>query len=273
MALSLEEKGSGDFNPSGSPAGSEIGGNTLPSPPGGHARVSPAPFPKAFVLVALLPWFVLPEASAVDRRPAQFTGADGTVLPATFFDSRAIGPGALFLQDCEGDAPELLNLAGKITAAGPRALLWHYRSGGNPKEALEKAAEDANAAWKMLIGQTRIGSDRIGIVAIGCGARIAIPFAAKTGKVKLMTLISPDLTGVTDEQLAAVAQMPLLIFANDGEADAKRLFAATRHEKSQIKLYRRPEKGMALYQADGTLKGGIDDYFEFVYGGWARPDY
>ncbi|HEV7670972.1 MAG TPA: hypothetical protein VGS22_20840 [Thermoanaerobaculia bacterium] len=235
--------------------------------------MSQSPFPKALALFALLPWFVLSGASAVDRRPTQFTGADGAEIPAMFFDSRAIGPGALFLQDCYGDAPELLNLAGKITAAGPRALLWNYRPGGNPNESLEKATEDTNAAWRMLIGQTRVGSDRIGLVVIGCGAKVAIPFAAKTGKVKLMALISPDLTGITDEQLAAVADLPLLIFANDGEADAKRLFAATHHQKSQIKLYRRPEVGMALYQADGTLKGGIDDYFEFVYGGWAHPDY
>lgn len=227
------------------------------------------PLIPALVLAGLLPLVL----AAVDRNTTTFKSADGTEIPATFFDSRATGPGALFLQDCDGDAPELLNLAGKITAAGPRALLWNYRPGGNPKEALEKADDDANAAWRMLISQTRVGSDRIGIVAIGCGARIAIPFAAKTAKVRLMAVISPDLAGVTDEQLAAVADLPLLIFANDGEADAKRLFAATHHEKSQLKLYRRPEKGMALYQADGTLKGGIDDYFEFVYGGWAHPAY
>ncbi len=230
-------------------------------------------FRPALVLAVFLPLILASAGGAVDRHPTKFNGADGTEIAATFFDSRATGPAALFLQDCDGDAPELLNLAGKITASGPRALLWNYRPGGNPKEALDKAAEDANAAWRMLTSQTRVGSDRIGIVAIGCGARIAVPFAAKTGKVKLMAVISPDLTGVTDEQLAAVADLPLLIFANDGEADAKRLFAATHHEKSQLKLYRRPEKGMALYQADGTLKGGIDDYFEFVYGGWAHPAY
>lgn len=225
------------------------------------------------VLAALLTLAFVSVARAVDRNPTKFNGADGAEVPATFFDSRGNGPGALFLQDCDGDAPELDNLAGKVTAAGPRALLWNYRPGGNPKESLAKAAEDADAAWRLLISRPRIGSDRIGIIAIGCGARIAIPFAAKTGKVKLMALISPDLEGVTDEQLAAVADLPLLIFANDGEADAKRLFAATHHEKSQLKLYRRPEKGMALYKADGTLKGGVDDYFEFVYGGWANPAY
>ncbi|HXU32199.1 MAG TPA: hypothetical protein VN851_16640 [Thermoanaerobaculia bacterium] len=231
------------------------------------------PLRSAVVLAVLLPLLLAVGARAVDRNPTKFNGAGGTEIPAIFFDSRASGPAALFLQDCDGDAPELLNLAGKITASGPRALLWNYRPGGNPKEALAMATEDANAAWRMLISQTRVGSDRVGIVAIGCGARIAIPFAAKTGKVRLMALISPDLEGVTDEQLAALADVPLLIFANDGEADAKRLFAATHHEKSQLKLYRRPDKGMALYRADGTLKGGIDDYFEFVYGGWAHPDY
>lgn len=235
--------------------------------------MSPAPSPKTFVLAALLALIVLPGAFGADRRPTQFVGADGSPIPATFFDSRATGPAVLFLQDCEGNSPELVNLAGKITVAGPRALLWHYRAEANPREAPDQAAADAEAGWKFLAGQTRVGSDRIGIVAIGCGASIAIPFAAKSGKVRLMALISPDLTGVSEEQLAAVAQIPLLIFANDGEADAKRLFAATRHEKSQIKLYRRSERGMALYKADGTLKGGIDDFFEFVYGGWANPDY
>ena len=232
-----------------------------------------APLPRSLALAALLALSALPEARAVDRNPTQFTGADGTPIPAVFFDSRATGPAALFLQDCDGDSPELLNLAGKITAAGPRALLWHYRPGANPKEAPDRAAADAEAAWKFLVAQPRVGSDRIGIVAVGCGARIAIPLAAKTGKVRLMAAISPDLSGVTDEQLAALAQIPLLIFANDDEPDAKRLFSATRHEKSQLKLYRRPERGMALYKADGTLKGGIDDYFEFVYGGWANPTY
>ncbi|MEP7010228.1 MAG: hypothetical protein ABJC13_07890 [Acidobacteriota bacterium] len=231
------------------------------------------PLRSTAVFAVLLSLFLAPDARAVDRRPTKFNAADGTEIPATFFDSRASGPAALFLQDCDGDAPELDNLAGKITAAGPRALLWYYRPGGNPNEALEKAAADANSAWQMLIGQNRVGSDRIGIVAIGCGARIAIPFARKTGKVKLMALISPDLQGVTDEQLAAMADIPLLIFANDGEADAKKLFAATHHDKSQLKIYRRPSKGMGLYKADGTLKGGIDDYFEFVYGGWAHPEY
>lgn len=232
-----------------------------------------APLPRLFALSALLALFALAEGRAVDRNPTEFAGADGSPIPATFFDSRATGPAALFLQDCEGNSPELVNLAGKITAAGPRALLWHYRPGANPKEAFDQAAADAEAGWKFLVAQPRVGSDRIGIVAIGCGARIAIPFAAKTGKVRLMAVLSPDLTGVTDAQLASLAEIPLLIFANDDEPDAKRLFAATRHEKSQIKLYRRPEKGIALYRADGTLKGGIDDYFEFVYGGWANPAY
>jgi dienelactone hydrolase len=241
--------------------------------PGGFSALRPKPLRSTFVLAVLVPLLFASDAHAVARRPTQFKVADGTEIPATFFDSRATGPGALFLQDCDGDAPELDNLAGKITASGPRALLWYYRPGGNPNEALEKAAADANAAWQMLISQTRVGSDRIGIVAIGCGARIAVPLAAKTGKVKLMALISPDLQGVTDEQIAAMADIPLLIFANDGEADAKRLFAATHHDKSQLKLYRRPAKGMGLYKADGTLKGGIDDYFEFVYGGWAHPEY
>ncbi len=212
-------------------------------------------------------------AGAVERRPARFTSADGTEIAATYFDSRATGPGALFLEDCTGDSKELLNLAGKITSVGPRGLLWDYRPGADPISSPAKALEDVEAAWRMLIAQDRVGSDRIGIVAIGCAARIALPFAAKTGKVRMMTLISPELAGVTDAQLAAVADMPLLIFANDGEADAKRLFAASRNEKSQLKLYRRSEKAMALYQADGTLKGGIDDFFEYVYGGWANPQY
>ncbi len=231
------------------------------------------PAKAALALLILLPMFGASEARAADRRPIKIKSADGTMLSGTFYDSRAVGPGALFLLDCAGDSIDLSALAGKITAAGPRALIWDYRRDGNPKTSSGKAAEDAQAAWRALTSQARVGSNTIGLVAIGCGARVAIPFAARTGKAALMVLISPDLEGVTDEQLAIVANLPLLIVANDGEADAKRLFAVSRHEKSQLKLYRRTETGMDLYRADKTLKNGIDEFFEFVYGSWSRDDF
>ncbi|HXU32200.1 MAG TPA: hypothetical protein VN851_16645 [Thermoanaerobaculia bacterium] len=228
---------------------------------------------KALVLLALLPFLLAPEARADIRRPIQFKSADGTNLSGTFYDSRAVGPGALFLLDCEGEAPELVNLAGKITAAGPRVLLWNYRSGGNPKTSIEKATADTNAAWQLLAHQARVGTDVIGIVAIGCGARIAVPFAAKTGKVKLMVLISPDLEGVTDEQVAAVGDVPLQIYANGDEAGAKRLFAANHNDKTQLKMYRRTETAMNLYRADRALRDGIDTYFQNVYGAFSADDF
>ncbi len=228
---------------------------------------------KALVLLALLLLLAPHDSQAADRRPIRVKSGDGTVLSGTFFDSRAVGPGALFFQDCSGDPVELFNLAAKITAAGPRVLIWDYRKGANPKTDPAKVAEDAQAAWRTLVTQARVGADVVGLVSIGCGARSAIPFAAKTGKVKLMVFISPDLEGITDEQLAAVAELPMLIYAADDEPGAKRLFAATHHEKSQLKLYRRSERGMDLYLADKTLKNGIDDFFEFVYGSWSRDDF
>jgi len=230
-------------------------------------------FRKALVLLVLLPFVAGPEARADIRRPIHFKSADGTDLSGTFYDSRAVGPGALFLLDCEGEAPELVNLAGKITAAGPRVLLWNYRPDGNPKASVDKATADANAAWQFLSHQPRVGTDVIGIVAVGCGARIAIPFAAKTGKVKLMVLISPDLEGVTDEQVAAVGDIPLQIYANGDEADAKRLFAANHNDKTQLKMYRRSEKAMNLYRADRALRDGIDTYFQNVYGAFSADDF
>lgn len=230
-------------------------------------------FRKALVLLVLLPFVVGPQARADIRRPIHFKSADGTDLSGTFYDSRAVGPGALFLLDCEGEAPELVNLAGKITAAGPRVLFWNYRSDGSPKASLEKATADASAAWQFLTHQPRVGTDVIGIVAIGCGARIAIPFAAKTGKVKLMVLISPDLEGVTDEQVAAVGNIPLQIYANGDEADAKRLFATNHNDKTQLKMYRRTEKAMNLYRADRALRDGIDTYFQNVYGAFSADDF
>ncbi len=228
---------------------------------------------KALALLVLLPFLVAPEARADIRRPAQFKSADGTELTGTFFDSRAVGPGALFLLDCEGEVPELVNLAGKITAAGPRVLFWNYRRDGNPKASIEKATADTNAAWQFLTHQARVGTDVIGIVAIGCGARIAIPFAAKTGKVKVMVLLSPDLEGVTDEQIAAVANISLQIYANGDEAGAQRLFAANHNDKTQLKLYRRTEKAMNLYRADRFLRDGIDTYFQNVYGAFSADDF
>jgi hypothetical protein len=228
---------------------------------------------KTFVLLILLPFFLALEASAALRQPVRFKSADGTELSGTFYDSRAVGPGALFLLDCQGEAPELVNLAGKITAAGPRVLIWSYRKGGDPKASLAKATEDANAAWRMLSLQPRVASDTIGIVAVGCGARVAIPFAAKIGKVKLLVLISPDLEGVTDEQIAAISTLPIQVYANGDEADAKRLFAANRHEKTQMKLYRRTEKAMDLYRADRTFREGIDTFFQSVYGAFTADDF
>ncbi|MEP7010229.1 MAG: hypothetical protein ABJC13_07895 [Acidobacteriota bacterium] len=227
---------------------------------------------KALALLVLLPFLFAPEARADIRRPVQFKSADGTNLSGTFYDSRAVGPGAMFLLDCEGEAPELVNLAGKITAAGPRVLLWNYRRDGNPKASIEKATADANAAWQLLAHQARVGSDVVGLVAIGCGARIAIPFA-KTGKVKVMVLISPDLEGVTDEQIAATANLPLQIYANGDEAGAQRLFAANHNDKTQLKLYRRTEKAMSLYRADRWLRDGIDTYFQNVYGAFSADDF
>lgn len=227
---------------------------------------------KIFILLAL-PFLLALEAHAALRQPIRFKSADGTELLGTFYDSRAVGPGALFLQDCQGDAPELANLAGKITATGPRVLLWSYRKGGDPKTSLEKATEDANAAWQTLVRQPRIGSDVVALVAVGCGARIAIPFAAKTGKVKTMVLISPDLEGVTEEQLAAVANLPLEIYANGDEEGAKRLFAANKNDKTQTKLYKRTEKGMDLYRVDRTFREGIDTFFQWVYGAWSTDDF
>jgi dienelactone hydrolase len=224
-------------------------------------------------LLVLLPFLLAPEARGALRQPVRFKSADGTELSGTFYDSRAVGPGALFLVDCEGDAPELINLAGMITAAGPRVLIWNYRKGGNPKESSEKATADADAAWNVLAHQPRVASDTIGLLAIGCGARIAIPLAAKTGKVKLMVLISPDLTGVTDEQVAAVANLPLEIYANGDEEGAKRLFATNRNDKTQMKVYRRSEKAMALYRLDRTFREGIDTFFQWVYGAFSADDF
>lgn len=228
---------------------------------------------KALALLVLLPFLFAPEARSDIRRPVQFKSADGTNLTGTFYDSRAVGPAALFLLDCDGEAPELVNLAGKVTAAGPRVLIWSYRDKGNPLSSLEKATEDTHAAWQFLVHQARVGTDVVGIVAIGCSARVAIPFAAKTGKVKVMVLISPDLEGVTDEQISSLSELPLLIFANGDEADAKRLFAANHNDKTQLKLYRRTEKGMNLYRADRWLRDGIDTYFQNVYGAFSADDF
>lgn len=228
---------------------------------------------RKILILLSLPFYLALEAYAALRQPIRFKSADGTELLGTFYDSRAVGPGALFLLDCQGEAPELVSLAGKITAAGPRVLIWNYRKGGDPKTSLEKATEDVNAAWQTLARQPRIGSDVISLVAVGCGARVAIPFAAKTGKVKMMVLISPDLEGITDEQIAAVANLPLQIYANGDEEGAKRLFAANRNDKTQTKLYKRTEKAMDLYRADRTFREGIDTYFQWVYGAWSADDF
>lgn len=227
---------------------------------------------KTFLVLAL-PFFVALEAQGALRQPIRFKSTDGTELSGTFYDSRAVGPGALFLQDCQGDAPELANLAGKVTATGPRVLIWSYRKEGNPKASLAKATEDANAAWQTLVRQPRVGTDEVALVAVGCGARIAIPLAATSGKVKTLVLISPDLEGVSDEHLAAVANLPLQIYANGDEEGARRLFAANKNDKTQTKLYKRTEKGMDLYRVDRTFREGIDTFFQWVYGAWSKDDF
>ena len=230
--------------------------------------------PLAVALVSALLWtagFASAPARAVERRIVSFPSADGTLLAGTFYDAHGIGPGVLFLTSCAGERDEMQSLAAKLSGAGPRVLAFDYRSEGGSRVASgPKAIEDALAAYRYLIGQARVSATSIGVIAVGCSAKLAVELAAQTANVAILGLISPELDGVADARLALFKSVPMLLFASDAETDAKRLFAAGTNVQSQLTTYRRPERGMELYAREPAIKNIIDDWWEQVYGGWAQ---
>lgn len=216
---------------------------------------------------------LLAAPAAGQTEDVDLTGADGTILKATYMSPGAPGPAMLLVHQCNMDRTSWSGIAAQLVDAGVHVLTLDLRgfgdSGGPPLREIgfptfmQQAPGDVDVAFDHLVGREGVDAARVGAGGASCGAMLTADLAARRDVEALMLLSGPP----SEAAVANMASSPdLAVFAvaatddpvTPGVADALQgAVDGSGHPKSTAKIYGGPEHGLPMFDKNPDLEPAL----------------
>lgn len=221
--------------------------------------------------------FLLATASAA---PAQTTGKtvdvkapDGLSLKGTYYAPGKPGPAMLLLHQCNMDRHAWDGLAADLSAAGFHVLTVDYRgygdSGGERltdpaarrTQQQEKWPGDVDAAYAFLLAQPGVDKQRVVAGGASCGVTQASDLAARHHEIRALMLLSGSASDSARAYFTAAPSLAIFGSASEGDKNAaegiRAAVAASKHPKSELKMFDGTEHGVPMFPKHPDLMPGI----------------
>lgn len=229
-------------------------------------------------------------AAAVQKTNPDLTAPDGLKLKASYYSGESAGPGILLLHMCGGATRDSWdNLAMMLANKGFHVLTLDYRGFGESEgtrfDALTvdgrrsdqaKWPGDIDIAYKYLLAQHGVDSQRIGAGGASCGVGNSLQLAMRRPEVKALVFLSG---GATREGLEYIRNTPWVsLFLAASENDTgfvpymKWLSQFSQNPRNMLKLYKDAGHGTDMFAVEKELEPAIVEYFSDVLNSKATPD-
>ena len=224
------------------------------------------------VLSAMLVAFATAAPAAAQSMDIDLTGADGTMLKATYTSPGRPGPAMLLIHQCNMDRHSWSSIASGLVDAGVHVLTMDLRgfgdSEGEPLQGREafqnlmmKSPGDLDLAYDYLTSKDGVDGSRVAVGGASCGAMLTADLASRhAGITSLMLLSGPP----SDAAIAHIAATPGLgVFGaaasgdtvTPGVADViSRAVDGSQNAKSMAKVYDGTEHGLPMFAANPELE-------------------
>ncbi|HEU4520442.1 MAG TPA: alpha/beta fold hydrolase, partial [Thermoanaerobaculia bacterium] len=162
-------------------------------------------------------------SAALAVQPVSIRSADSLDIAGRYLAGGHAAPAVLLLHQCDRKSVETgyERLAAALAERGIHVLEIDFRGFGGSRnetfsdfhrqmdESTPHFPSDTEAAFQWLAKREEVDRRRIAVVAASCGATQAVLLAAKH-EVAAMVYLSASLWRTAREQLAAIADVPLL---------------------------------------------------------------
>ncbi len=228
----------------------------------------------ALLIACVVGCAAAPFASAAEtRKDVDLKAPDGLALKATYFSPGQPGPAVLLLHQCNMDRHAWDTLAPALAAAGFHVLTVDYRgygdSGGErltdavQRRAMqqEKWPGDVDAAYAWLVAQPGVDKARVAAGGASCGVTQASDLAVRHHEVRALMLLSGSASDAARAYLAATPSVAVYGAASSGDTNAatgiRAALAASKHEKSLLKIYEGTEHGVPMFAKNPDLMPAV----------------
>lgn len=225
-------------------------------------------------------WFALLlslslNTAMAESRDVDLSGADGTLLKATYSSPGAPGPGMLLIHQCNMDRSMWQDITAELVAAGIHVLTMDLRGFGESEGEglrreggfpafLQDAAGDVDAAYKYLNRQPEVDGSRIGMGGASCGAMLTATLASEKAGVDALMLLSGPPSGGAVAHMVGTPGLAVFAAATTGDpitpGVAERLQGAvdgSRHPASTAMIYDGTEHGYPMFAAYPDLQPAL----------------
>jgi dienelactone hydrolase len=205
-------------------------------------------------------------SAEVQKKDVDIQAPDGVNLRATYFSAGRPGPAMLLLHQCNMDRHAWDGLAADLAGSGFNVLTVDYRgfgeSGGakatGPSAARQKWPADVDAAFAYLTKQKGVDQTRIAVGGASCGVTQSSDLAARHHEIRALMILSGMASDTAKAYIASNAALPVFGAASEEDTGAaegiKEAVAASKNQKSVIKIYAGAEHGVPMFAKNPELE-------------------
>lgn len=199
------------------------------------------------------------DSSSLNKTHMDITASDGIKIKATYYAPNKPGPAILLLHQCNMDRRSWDTFAIALAKRGIHVLTFDYRGFGETPAAggRENLSSDIDAVLATLMAMPGIDKNRVAIGGASCSVNNAVQLAERSGKIKVLVLLSGP---TTDKGLTYLNQHPeLAIFgAASSEEDfavkaLTEMVATSKNTASTMKIVHNAGHGAPMFTADPDL--------------------
>ena len=224
-------------------------------------------------------WIVGRLKSLGHASEVSFTSEDGWTIYGNFSypDGLAAGetvPGIVLLHSGVSDRYIFYSLEKKFVRSGIAVLNIDWRGRGKsrskgnyfklPREERDGAHLDAKAAIDFLARQPEVASERLAVLGVYLGAKLAVAAALPDSRIKALVMLSGYIPSGKERDQIAAAHFPMLLIGSLGFAPVTNaladLYELTRDRGSELVVYDGGALGYQLFEVDETLEQRIVDW-------------
>lgn len=207
---------------------------------------------------------------------------DKVVLSGNYFSPNQPGPGILLLSMCDPTTTQIewTMVAQKLKRMGFHVLTFDYRgfgkSGGsmpNTRKTIGEAMDywranwvkDVSAAYKFLLSQKGVNSNKMAIGGASCGVFMGMEFALDQPNIKTFVSLGGPIDDAQQARVKKRRNLPMLILgANEGPtlewSDA--LFNASNHKDTKFTKYKYVTHGTGLFKYVPGARDQVANWFQ-----------
>jgi dienelactone hydrolase len=180
-------------------------------------------------------------------------------------------PGIVLLHSGVSDRSIFHSLEKRFVRSGIAALSIDWRGRGQsrgkgnyfklPREERDAAHLDAKAAIDFLARQPEVASERIAVLGVYLGAKLAVAAALTDARVKALIMLSGYIPSGKEREQIAEAHFPMLLIGSRGFAPVTNaladLYELTRDRGSELIVYDGGALGCQLFEVDENLEQSV----------------